>query len=142
VATADATALNVWNPTPTKQPKMNKNTLCLWYTNNAEEAAHFYAKTFPNSTVGKVHRAPKPMASKAMGSRLHLTLQTTHDVLPRCRTTLGTTGTTSPVAHTGLGSVVTRADGAPATIANTSKAITKIHPSPSTTRTFRHNQKR
>jgi len=37
---------------------MPKNTLCLWYTNNAEEAARFYAKTFPNSTVGKVHRAP------------------------------------------------------------------------------------
>jgi len=37
---------------------MNKNTLCLWYTNNAEEAARFYAKTFPNSTVGAVHRAP------------------------------------------------------------------------------------
>jgi predicted 3-demethylubiquinone-9 3-methyltransferase (glyoxalase superfamily) len=37
---------------------MNKNTLCLWYNDDAEEAAHFYAKTFPNSTVGAVHRAP------------------------------------------------------------------------------------
>jgi len=35
---------------------MNKNTICLWYTNNAEEAARFYAKTFPNSN--SVHRAP------------------------------------------------------------------------------------
>jgi predicted 3-demethylubiquinone-9 3-methyltransferase (glyoxalase superfamily) len=37
---------------------MPKTTLCLWYTNNAEEAARFYAKTFPNSSVGAVHRAP------------------------------------------------------------------------------------
>ena len=36
----------------------NKNTLCLWYVKDAEEAANFYAKTFPNSTVGKVHKAP------------------------------------------------------------------------------------
>ncbi len=37
---------------------MNKNTLCLWYNKDAEEAAQFYAQTFPDSTVGKVHRAP------------------------------------------------------------------------------------
>ena len=42
---------------------MNKNTICLWYTNNAEEAARFYAKTFPNSTVGAVHRAPSAYPS-------------------------------------------------------------------------------
>ena len=37
---------------------MQKNTLCLWYNHDAEEAAHFYAQTFPDSKVGKVHRAP------------------------------------------------------------------------------------
>ncbi len=37
---------------------MNKNTVCLWYNHDAEEAAHFYARTFPNSSVGPVHRAP------------------------------------------------------------------------------------
>jgi predicted 3-demethylubiquinone-9 3-methyltransferase (glyoxalase superfamily) len=37
---------------------MPTDTLCLWYTNNAEEAARFYTKTFPNSSVGAVHRAP------------------------------------------------------------------------------------
>ena len=37
---------------------MNKNRICLWYDDDAEEAAHFYAKTFPDSTVGAVHRAP------------------------------------------------------------------------------------
>jgi len=37
---------------------MNKNTICLWYDKGAEEAARFYARTFPDSTVGAVHRAP------------------------------------------------------------------------------------
>ena len=37
---------------------MNKNTICLWYHHDAEAAARFYAKTFPNSAVGAVHRAP------------------------------------------------------------------------------------
>jgi predicted 3-demethylubiquinone-9 3-methyltransferase (glyoxalase superfamily) len=35
-----------------------KNTVCLWYDRDAESAARFYAKTFPNSSVGAVHRAP------------------------------------------------------------------------------------
>jgi 2-polyprenyl-6-hydroxyphenyl methylase/3-demethylubiquinone-9 3-methyltransferase len=35
-----------------------KNTICLWYNGAALEAAQFYAKTFPNSSVGAVHRAP------------------------------------------------------------------------------------
>jgi predicted 3-demethylubiquinone-9 3-methyltransferase (glyoxalase superfamily) len=37
---------------------MNKNTICLWYVNDAEEAARFYAQTFPDSTIGAVRRAP------------------------------------------------------------------------------------
>ncbi len=35
-----------------------KNTVCIWYDSEAEEAARFYAKTFPGSSVGAVHRAP------------------------------------------------------------------------------------
>ena len=35
-----------------------KNTFCLWYDGTAEEAARFYASTFPDSSVGAVHRAP------------------------------------------------------------------------------------
>ena len=31
---------------------------CLWYDGNAEEAANFYADTFPGSRVRAVHRAP------------------------------------------------------------------------------------
>jgi predicted 3-demethylubiquinone-9 3-methyltransferase (glyoxalase superfamily) len=37
---------------------MAKNVICLWYNNAAEEAAKFYAKTFPNSSVTAVHTAP------------------------------------------------------------------------------------
>ena len=37
---------------------MSKNTICLWYDKNAEEAANFYARTFPNSEVTAVHLAP------------------------------------------------------------------------------------
>lgn len=36
----------------------SKNTICLWYDGTALEAAEFYARTFPDSTVGAVHRAP------------------------------------------------------------------------------------
>lgn len=35
-----------------------KNTVCLWYQGDALEAAKFYAQTFPDSTVGRVHHAP------------------------------------------------------------------------------------
>ena len=35
-----------------------KNTICLWYDNDAEEAANFYAQTFPDSSVDAVHLAP------------------------------------------------------------------------------------
>jgi predicted 3-demethylubiquinone-9 3-methyltransferase (glyoxalase superfamily) len=35
-----------------------KNTLCLWYEGTAEEAATFYAATFPDSAVKAIHRAP------------------------------------------------------------------------------------
>jgi predicted 3-demethylubiquinone-9 3-methyltransferase (glyoxalase superfamily) len=37
---------------------MAKNIICVWYNDDAEEAARFYAKTFPNSAVSGVHHAP------------------------------------------------------------------------------------
>ena len=37
---------------------MAKNVICLWFDGTAEEAANFYARTFPHSTVTAVHRAP------------------------------------------------------------------------------------
>lgn len=37
---------------------MHKNTICLWFDTAAEEAARFYAATFPDSRVGAIIRAP------------------------------------------------------------------------------------
>ena len=37
---------------------MSDVTLCLWFDHNAEEAADFYAVTFPNSAVGSIVRTP------------------------------------------------------------------------------------
>ena len=37
---------------------MPKNTICLWYDGTAEEAARFYAGTFPDSAVTAIHHAP------------------------------------------------------------------------------------
>ena len=36
----------------------SKNTICLWFDKDAEEAARFYAATFPDSKVTSVHKAP------------------------------------------------------------------------------------
>ena len=47
-----------------------KNTVCLWYDHDAEEAARFYAKTFPDSSVGAVHRAPADNPSGKEGAVL------------------------------------------------------------------------
>ncbi|MDF3055552.1 MAG: hypothetical protein K0Q74_1459 [Gammaproteobacteria bacterium] len=44
-----------------------KNTICLWYDGDAENAARFYAKTFPNSSVGAVHLAPGDFPSGKKG---------------------------------------------------------------------------
>lgn len=47
-----------------------KNTVCIWYDRDAEEAANFYAKTFPDSSVGAVHRAPADYPSGKKGGVL------------------------------------------------------------------------
>lgn len=48
--------------------KPAKNTICLWYDGDAEEAARFYARTFPDSTVHAVHYAPGDYPNGAKGS--------------------------------------------------------------------------
>ena len=47
-----------------------KNTICIWYDNGAEDAARFYAQTFPNSFVGSVNHAPADNPSGKEGDAL------------------------------------------------------------------------
>jgi len=50
--------------------KPAKNTICIWYDRDAEEAARFYAKTFPDSSVRGVHLAPGDFPSGKKGQVL------------------------------------------------------------------------
>ncbi len=50
--------------------KPAKNTVCLWYDKDAEDAARFYAETFPDSSVTAVHRAPGDFPSGKQGDVL------------------------------------------------------------------------
>ena len=47
-----------------------KNTICIWYDRDAEEAARFYASVFPDSAVKSVHRAPSDYPSGKKGDVL------------------------------------------------------------------------
>jgi len=43
---------------------------CIWYDSGAEDAAKFYAETFPDSSVGAVHYAPGDNPSTREGAVL------------------------------------------------------------------------
>jgi predicted 3-demethylubiquinone-9 3-methyltransferase (glyoxalase superfamily) len=45
----------------------NKNRICLWYDGDAQDAAQFYAKTFPDSAVTAIHHAPGDYPSGNQG---------------------------------------------------------------------------
>jgi len=51
-------------------PTHARNTICLWYDRDAEEAARFYAATFPDSSVGAVNLAPGDYPSGKKGNVL------------------------------------------------------------------------
>jgi 2-polyprenyl-6-hydroxyphenyl methylase/3-demethylubiquinone-9 3-methyltransferase len=51
-------------------PPIAKNTICLWYDKDAEEAARFYAATFPDSSVEGVLHAPGDYPSGQQGQVL------------------------------------------------------------------------
>jgi predicted 3-demethylubiquinone-9 3-methyltransferase (glyoxalase superfamily) len=60
-------------PIPFKNPmkkKSPKNLICLWYNKDALAAARFYAKTFPNSRVTAVRKAPTDYPSGKKGDVL------------------------------------------------------------------------
>ena len=47
-----------------------KNTICLWFDKDAQDAARFYAETFPDSKVTAVHPAPSDFPSGKEGDVL------------------------------------------------------------------------
>ena len=48
----------------------DKSQICLWFDKEAREAAEFYAKTFPDSSVGKVNNSPSDNPSGKEGEAL------------------------------------------------------------------------
>jgi predicted 3-demethylubiquinone-9 3-methyltransferase (glyoxalase superfamily) len=49
---------------------MQKSMICLWYNGGAEDAARFYAATFPDSKLGDVFLAPADFPSGKKGDVL------------------------------------------------------------------------
>jgi len=49
---------------------MSKNTICLWFEKDAEEAARFYTNLFPESSLGKIHNAPSDYPDGELGDVL------------------------------------------------------------------------
>jgi predicted 3-demethylubiquinone-9 3-methyltransferase (glyoxalase superfamily) len=47
-----------------------KNTVCLWFDGTALDAATFYVKTFPDSAVGTIWRAPADYPAGKQGDVL------------------------------------------------------------------------
>lgn len=47
-----------------------KNTICLWFDKGAEDAAKFYATTFPESKVGAISRAASDFPGGKAGDLL------------------------------------------------------------------------
>jgi 2-polyprenyl-6-hydroxyphenyl methylase/3-demethylubiquinone-9 3-methyltransferase len=50
--------------------KKSKNTICLWFNKDAQDAARFYAATFPNSEVTAIHKAASDYPSGKEGEIL------------------------------------------------------------------------
>ncbi|KAF1692520.1 hypothetical protein CSC62_14265 [Pseudoxanthomonas jiangsuensis] len=47
-----------------------RNTICLWFDGTALDAATFYARTFPDSAVGAIFRAPSDYPAGKQGDVL------------------------------------------------------------------------
>jgi predicted 3-demethylubiquinone-9 3-methyltransferase (glyoxalase superfamily) len=53
-----------------EEPRVAKNTICLWFEKDAEAAARFYTGLFPDSHMGPVHRAPGDFPNGKKGDAL------------------------------------------------------------------------
>ncbi len=72
---------------------MAKNTICLWDDKDAEAAARFYTRTFPDSAMGRITRAPADYPNGKKGDVL--TVEFTVAGVP-C---LGLNGGPAPFEH-------------------------------------------
>lgn len=52
---------------------LSKNTVCLMFDKDAEEAARFYSQVFPDSAIQAIHRAPSDYPSGKKGDVLTVT---------------------------------------------------------------------
>src|SRR5690349_23974841 len=58
--------------------------ICLWFDQNAEEAARFYAATFPDTRIDAIHRSPGDYPSGKKRSEEHTSeLQSRRDLVCR-----------------------------------------------------------
>jgi predicted 3-demethylubiquinone-9 3-methyltransferase (glyoxalase superfamily) len=55
--------------------RIPKGIVCLMFDKEAEAAARFYAETFPESSIGAVHRAPSDYPSGKVGDVLTVEFQ-------------------------------------------------------------------
>jgi predicted 3-demethylubiquinone-9 3-methyltransferase (glyoxalase superfamily) len=60
----------MFTPAETERIDMAKNTICISFDKDAEEAARFYSTTFPDSAVGAVHYAPSDFPDGKEGDPL------------------------------------------------------------------------
>ena len=74
VGDRDQAHMSGWQPPAPQPPRKantkSKNTICLWFDVGAVDAAQFYAKTFADSQVGAIHRAPGDSPSGKRGDVL------------------------------------------------------------------------
>ena len=75
--------------------KPAKNTICLWYDGDAEDAARFYAKTFPNSSVGGAYGTGKLSVGKK-GDVLTVEFKCNGNPLPRAQWRIRSSSTMKP----------------------------------------------
>src|SRR6478672_4175410 len=66
----DASVSTLTRPQGAHASMTSKNVICLWFNKDAQDAARFYAATFPDSEVVAVHKAPGDYPSGKEGDVL------------------------------------------------------------------------
>jgi predicted 3-demethylubiquinone-9 3-methyltransferase (glyoxalase superfamily) len=61
---------------------MVKNVICLWYNGTAEEAAKFYAQTFPDSRDSRPSRSGR-LSGRQTGTGTHGRVYGAWSAMPR-----------------------------------------------------------